>query len=138
MKAPKGCAVTLVTAIVIAAAATIGIGNTNSIGFWFIQGTFDRVNPLAVQVVAYASAPAPDAYFESYGDATGSGENYVYEVHAYDESGIEHKVNLISFGNKLDGETGGCLKLAIKGSYVQSWELIAADAVPAAAARALE
>lgn len=137
MKASKGCAVVLVAAIAIVAAATIGIGNTSGIGFWFIQGTFDRANPLAVQATVYARTPDPDAYFDSYADATGSGENYVYEIRAHDENGVEHAANLISFGGKLDDETDSYLKLTVKGSYVRRWKPVGPDAVPAAAARAL-
>lgn len=137
MKASKDCAAVLIAAIAIAAAATIGISGAGGIGFWFIQGTFDRVNPLVARATAYANAPAPDAYFDSYEDASGSGKNYVYEVHAYDKNGVEHAANLISFGGKLDGEKGYRLKLVIKGRYVRRWEWVSADAVPTAAAQAL-
>ena len=137
MKMLKGCAVVAVIGIIAVATLSIGFGNSTGLDLWFIQGTIDRVNPLVTQVTAYASAPAPDAYFDSYADATGSGGNYVYEVRAFDKTGAEHKASLISFGGKLDGETDHCLKLLIKGSYVQRWKWVDADTVPAAAAAAL-
>lgn len=142
MKASKGYAIALVATIVIIAAATMGISSTSGVGLWFIQGTFDRMNPFVDQVTVYARTPAPDAYFDSYADATGNGENYVYKVRAYDGNGIEYEANLISFGVKLGAGSDDApqthLKLSIRGSHVRRWEWIAADAVPAVAAKALE
>lgn len=137
MKASKGCAVVLIAIVAVVAVITIGFSGASDVGAWFIQGTLDRVNPLVAQATAYANAPAPDAYFDSYADASGSGENYVYEIRACDENGVEHKVNLISFGGKLDDEPDVRLKLLIKGSYVQRWKWVDADTLPAAAAQAL-
>ena len=144
MKTMNGCAIAAAVGVIVIAASaviTLGFGNSGGAGLWFIQGTFDRVNPLADQATAYAQAPAPDAYFDSYEDATGSGENYVYAIRACDENGVEHKANLISFGGKLGegskGSAASCLKLDIKGGYVRRWEWIAPDAVPSSAAQAL-
>ena len=137
MKASKGSAVVLIAIVAVVAVITIGFSGAGDVGAWFIQGTLDRVNPLVAQVTAYANAPAPDAYFDSYADASGGGENYVYEIRACDENGVEHKANLISFGVELDGGEDGYLELSVKGSYVHRWEYVAADAIPAAAVRAL-
>lgn len=137
MKTKKGCAVILIAAIAIVAAVTAGIGNASGIEAWFIQGTIDRVNPLTVQATAYARMPDSDAYFDSYTDASGNGENYVYEIRVYDENGADHTVNLVSFGDKLDDEADGYLKLTVKGSYVRRWKPVGPDAVPAAATQAL-
>ena len=137
MKMLKGCAVIAAVGIIATATIMTGFGSSSGLDPWFVQGTLDRVNPLATRVAAYAQAPEPDAWFDSYGDASGVGENYVYEVRAYDETGVERKANLISFGGELDGGEDGYLKLSVKGSYVQRWEYVAADAVPAAAAQAL-
>lgn len=137
MRMLKGCAVVAVVGIIAAATIMTGFGSSTELDSWFIQGTLDRLNPLAARVTAYAKAPAPDSWFDSYGDASGGGENYVYEVRAYDEAGVEHKANLISFGVELDGSEDGYLELSVKGSYVHRWEYVAADAIPAAAVRAL-
>ena len=137
MKMLKGCAAIAAVGIIAAATIMTGFGGSGELDPWFVQGTFDRVNPLVTQLVAYAQPPAPDAWFDSYEDASGGGENYVYEVCAYDENGAEHKANLTSFGGELDGGKDAYLKLSVKGSYIRRWEYVAADAVPAAAARAL-
>lgn len=133
MNASKGCAAALIAVIAIVGAVTVGVGSADGIGSWFIQGTLDRMNPLAIQVTAYARVPAPDDYVDSYADAAGGGENYVYEVRAYDEGGLERKASLISFGGVLDGGAGSYLKLSVKGSYVRHWEYVAADDIPDAA-----
>lgn len=137
MKALKGCAVVAAIGIIAAATLAIGFGNSSGVDLWFIQGMIDRVSPLATRVTAYAQAPAPDAHFDSYADATGSGWNYVYAIRAYDEGGVEREVNLISFGGELDRKADECLKIVAKGSYVQGWEWIAADSIPGSAARAV-
>lgn len=144
MKTAKGRAVAIVIVVVAVAVVAIGVSSLRSVGLWFIQGTCDRLNPFVTQVTVYARAPAPDAHFDSYADATGSGENYVYEVHAYDENGAEHTANLISFGSKLDSEPSGhgdYLKLRVKGSYVQSFERLdgeeGIESIPDAAKRML-
>lgn len=98
------------------------------------KSVLDRLTP-GSYVTMWAFAPEPASYTASYGDATGAGANYVYEVDAADEEGNRRTLTLIYFGRKAPGE--GCLKIDAKGgSGVRYREVDAAD-VPSGALEAL-
>ena len=84
----------------------------------------------------WAASPQPDTYIGSYDDATGQGENYVYDVQAADSQGRVKTVTIVSFGSKASGE--GYLQLDVKGSSGVHYHAVETNDVPADARAAIE
>lgn len=94
----------------------------------------DRLLPYP-EVTLWAPSPPPDSFVDSYGDATGAGQNYVYLVEAADEDGVVTQIQLICFGAKFDGV--GWLEVDAKGGSGIHYRPIGEEAVPYEASAAL-
>lgn len=85
--------------------------------------------------VVWARVPEPDAYAESYADATGAGTNYVYDVRAATAEGDLTEVRIVSFGGRASGE--GWLKIRANGGSGSRYESVERGEVPEGALAAL-
>ncbi len=94
----------------------------------------DRVLPTE-QRILWAETPQPDSFTGSYDDASGSGQNFVYEVPAADERGAAFDVTIISFGRKASGT--GYLQIDAKGTSGVHYHAVDEKDVPAEALDAL-
>lgn len=98
-----------------------------------VSSLFDRV--FMPQETVWAASPEPDAFTESYADATGAGTNYVYRVQAATADGSPVEVTLISYGGKTSGE--GWLQIEAHGGSGVRYRTIDEHDVPLAAHEAL-
>lgn len=99
-----------------------------------LRSVADRVLPYP-EVTMWAGAPAPGSHVDSYADATGAGENYVYLVDAADAEGNVRELQLIFFGRESDGE--GWLEVEARGGSGVRYAPCEGADVPAAALEAL-
>ncbi|WP_139653297.1 hypothetical protein [Raoultibacter phocaeensis] len=99
------------------------------------QSVLDRLMPNPV-ITMWAQVPEPDAYTDSYSDATGAGTNYVYKIDAATERGDIRELTIISFGSKTTGE--GYLEIDAKGSSGVHYRGVDESDVPEEAERALQ
>lgn len=124
----------LAAAAVCAAPMLAGCSADMAVTGVVAKSVLDRLTP-GSYVTMWARAPEPASYTASYGDATGAGTNYVYEVDAVDGEGNCRTLTLIYFGRKAPGE--GLLETDAKGgSGVHYREVDEAD-VPSGALEAL-
>lgn len=121
------CALALAAALVSSGCS----GGWGAVG----RSVADRLLPYP-EVSMWAPTPAPDAFADSYDDATGAGRNYVYLVDASDEDGNVRELQLICFGEKFDGE--GWLEIEAKGGSGVRYLPVEQGAVPKDAASALD
>lgn len=77
-----------------------------------LRSVADRMLPYP-ETTMWAAAPAAGSHVESYADATGAGENYVYLVRAADAEGNVRELQLIFFGRESEGE--GWLEVEARG-----------------------
>lgn len=98
-----------------------------------VSSLFDRV--FMPQETVWAASPEPDAFTESYADATGSGTNFVYRVQGATADGSPVEVTLISYGGKTSGE--GWLQIEAHGGSGVRYRTIDEHDVPLAAHEAL-
>lgn len=122
-----------------AAAALVGAlavaGTLSGCGSWghVAQSALDRL--ISPEVTMYAPAPDAESFVDSYGDATGAGSNYVYQVPAATEDGGTRTLTLIYFGRKADDV--GWLEIDAQGSSGVHYRSIDEEKVPEAAVSAL-
>ena len=148
------CAVALAAA---ALAANLFPGNIAS-------QLIDRANPLAPSTTAYARVPPANSYADSWRDASGAYDDYRYLVDAADAQGAPLRVSVNAFGAKLgeaaqpattqpeaaqEADAAGApaapanaeplawMRLQVKGSTTVTWEYVAEEDVPRAAADVL-
>ena len=98
-----------------------------------VSSLFDRV--FMPKETVWAASPEPDAFTESYADATGAGTNYVYRVQGATADGSPVEVTLISYGDKTSGE--GWLQIEAHGGSGVRYRTIDELDVPLAAYEAL-
>lgn len=121
------------------AAALVGAlavaGTLSGCGSWghVAQSVLDRL--ISPEVTMYAPAPDAESFVDSYGDATGAGSNYVYQVPAATEDGGTRTLTLIYFGRKADD--AGWLEIDAQGSSGVHYRSIDEEKVPEAAVSAL-
>ncbi|MDO4589786.1 MAG: hypothetical protein Q4B35_00095 [Slackia sp.] len=108
---------------------------TSSRDAWLVKSLIDRVAPWEQTEICYAKAPASTAYFDTYADATGAYENYVYEIDAVDASGAHRRVVLVSFGTMLENE--GFIAMTVRATSAHAWEYIDDGSLPELARRQL-
>lgn len=120
-------AVVVCIAMLAAAARATGWATT-------MTSVFDRLMP-GPATTMWAATPEPDAYAESYADATGAGTNYVYKVDAATAEGTRRTLAIISFGGKASGE--GYLEIEAKGGTGAYYEGVEEGDVPQEALAAL-
>ncbi len=106
-------------------------------GGWGVvaQSMLDRVTP-GPWVTMWACTPQPDSYVDSYADATGAGDNYVYRVDAATADGDRRELTVIAFGAKASGK--GYLEIEAKGGSGVRYRAVAEEDVPAGALAALD
>ncbi len=127
----KTCVVALAIVAVLGIGLAIAVPLAGS-ALWLPRATIDRFNPLLAAEVTYVPTPAPDAWVETYEDATGSGSNYVYELDAREADGTPHMSYLVVFGGTLKADEP-YLRVTAKGCNAQLYNPIPADEVPQAA-----
>lgn len=98
------------------------------------RSLLDRVTP-GPWVTMWARTPQPDSYVDSYSDATGAGDNYVYRVDAATADGELRELTVIAFGAKASGK--GYLEIEAKGGSGVRYRAVAEEDVPAGALEAL-
>lgn len=98
-----------------------------------VGSLFDRV--FMPQETVWAASPEPNAFVETYADATGAGTNYVYRVQGATADGSPVEVTLISYGGKTSGE--GWLQIEAHGGSGVRYRTIDELDVPLAAHEAL-
>ena len=98
-----------------------------------VGSLFDRV--FMPQETVWAASPEPNAFVETYADATGAGTNYVYRVQGATADGSPVEVTLISYGGKTSGE--GWLQIEAHGGSGVRYRTIDELDVPLAAYEAL-
>lgn len=126
----------LATLLALAVAVALGASALAASGWGpALQSVADRLLPNPA-VEMWAPVPEADAWDETYADATGAGQNYVYHVRAAAADGSRRELTLISFGGPTTGE--GWLRIEARGgTAVHYWPADAAE-VPATARAALE
>lgn len=104
-------------------------------GGWGVAASslFDRL--FMPEETVWAATPEPDAFVETYADATGAGTNYVYRVQGATADGSPVEVTLISYGGKTSGE--GWLQIEAHGGSGVRYRTIDEHDVPLAAHEAL-
>ena len=104
-------------------------------GGWGVAASslFDRL--FMPEETVWAATPEPDAFVETYADATGAGTNYVYRVQGATADGSPVEVTLISYGGKASGE--GWLQIEAHGGSGVRYRTIDEHDVPLAAHEAL-
>ena len=104
-------------------------------GGWGVAASslFDRL--FMPEETVWAATPEPDAFVETYADATGAGTNYVYRVQGATADGSPVEVTLISYGGKASGE--GWLQIEAHGGSGVRYRTIDEHDVPLAAREAL-
>lgn len=98
-----------------------------------VSSLFDRV--FMPQETVWAACPEPDAFTESYADATGAGTNYVYRIQAATADGSPAEVTLVWYGSKAPGD--GWLEIEAHGGSGDHYRTIDEHDVPRAAQEAL-
>jgi hypothetical protein len=118
----------------LAAAVALATCLLSGCSGWFVESTANRALPTPERTV-WAVCPAPDDYFDSYEDASGSYMNYVYKVDAATEDQECIEVTIILFGRKASGE--GWLEIQAKGTAGVHYDSVGEDDVPEEAIEAL-
>ena len=103
---------------------------------WLAKSVIDRLAPWERPVTCYAATPDSESYFQSYKDASGAYDNYVYEIEALDANGATHRAVLVSFGATLE-EGRPFLAISVKGTSACVWEYADEDGLPDATQDAL-
>lgn len=103
---------------------------------WLAKSVVDRLAPWEHPETCYAATPDSESYFQSYKDASGAYDNYVYEIEALDANGATHRAVLVSFGAMLE-EGRPFLAISVKGTSAYVWEYADEDDLPAAMRDAL-
>lgn len=138
MKEKVGARMSMLLAVAAAAAivavALQGCGGSGGWGPAF-KSAADRLLPVPQRTV-WARCPAPDSYFESYADASGTYTNYVYDVEAADEDGTLMTVTVVLFGRKASGE--GWIEVDARGTSGVHYDSVGEGEVPKAARDALD
>lgn len=136
MRSARGDAGARLAAVALAGALALVAGALLLSAGWgaALRSVADRVLPYP-ETAMWAAAPAPGSHVESYADATGAGENYVYLVDAADAEGNVRELQLIFFGRESGGE--GWLEVEARGGSGVRYAPCGEADVPAAALEAL-